>query len=95
MSVEKETWIQVPRTSKFANIGVDFNGEINFFKIIFIDDLYEVGFAVIDPDGNQIAIKTVDNEECFEERFDFDGKTFMLQMYLTNALAYEIIFIQM
>ncbi len=33
---KKETWIQVPKSSKFVNIGVDFEGEINFFKIVFM-----------------------------------------------------------
>lgn len=92
MNSKKETWIQVPKTSKFANVGVDFDGEINFFKIIFIDDLYEVGFVVIDPDGRQIAINTVDDEDSIETRFEFDGRMFLLQMYLTGDTAYEIVF---
>lgn len=94
MSIEKETWIQVPKSSKFVNIGVDFDGEVYFFKIVFIDDLYEVGFVVIDPDGKQIAINTVETEEAVESKFDFEGKSFMLQMYITSDLAYEIIFTQ-
>jgi hypothetical protein len=71
---------------------VDFEGEINFFKIVFIDDLYEVGVVVIDPDGNQIAIKTVDDEEIVETRFGFEERLFLLQMYSTSDMAYEIIF---
>ena len=91
MGNEKETWIQIPRTSKFANIGVELEGEINFFKLVFIDDLYEMGLIVIDPDGNQVAINTVENEEIVETRFSFERKEFLLQLYLTNDVAYEII----
>ncbi|WP_026652420.1 hypothetical protein [Butyrivibrio proteoclasticus] len=87
----RETWVQIPENSKFVNVGVDFNGEIDFFKIIIIDDLHIFGFVVINPDGDQSIETTVEDGEVVEAGFSYDNRDFSIQL-LASHKAYELIF---
>lgn len=87
----KDTWIQVPSSCRFVNIGVDFYGEIAFFRIIIVDDHGLLGFMVIDPDGIILSEIAVENEEVVNEDFSFEGREFSLQLLLANN-SYEIMF---
>lgn len=88
---KKETWIQVPKDTRFVNSGVDINGEIGFFRFILIDNLGMLGFVVVDPDGNQISEIMVENEEIVISNFYFENRKYALQL-LATPYSYELIF---
>ena len=87
----KDTWIQVPNNCRFVNVGVDFYGEIAFFRIIIVDDHGLLGFMVIDPDGIILSEIAVENEEVVNEDFCFEGREFSLQLLQADN-SYEIMF---
>ena len=93
ISSEKETWVQIPKESRFVNVGADFNGEVDFFKIIIVDDLYLNGLVVFDPDGNNISEVTVENCDIVNTKFAFEGKEYAIQLIITDQ-SYEIIFVE-
>ena len=88
---KKETWVQVPKDTRFVNIGVDINGEVAFFRVIVIDDVYLLGFVIFDPEGNYISDTIVEDEDSVGAKFTYDNKNYTIQLMITDR-SYEFIF---
>lgn len=90
---KKETWVQVPKETRFVNIGVDINGEVAFFRVIIIDDVYLMGVVIFDPEGNYISDMIVEDDESVDAEFTYENKNYIIQLMITDR-SYEFIFME-
>lgn len=90
---KKETWVQVPKETRFVNIGVDINGEVAFFRVIIIDDVYLIGVVIFDPEGNYISDMIVEDDESVDAEFTYENKNYIIQLMITDR-SYEFIFLE-
>ena len=88
---KKETWVQVPKDTRFVNIGADINGEVAFFRVIIIDDVCLLGVVIFDPEGNYISDTIVEDEDLVDAEFTYDDKNYIVQLMVTDR-SYEFIF---
>ena len=88
---KKETWVQVPKDTRFVNIGIDINGEVAFFRAIIIDDVYLMGVVIFDPEGNYISDTIVEDEDSVDAEFTYCDKNYIIQLMVTDR-SYEFIF---
>ncbi len=86
---DKAICIQVPRESRFVNIGVDSSGELEYIRIAFVDVMGIIGMIVIDPDGNMATGTILEDAEVVSVRFTYFDVLYNCSL-ISTELAYEL-----
>lgn len=91
--MKQRTYLQISENMKYVNVGVEYDDDILFFQINFINNIQNWGIVVINPDGIVIA-NVKPYEENINMQFDFEGKRFQILVVSPHNGMYEVNFME-
>ena len=78
----KKTWVTVNDQADYVNLGVEINGELNIIQVNFINNCWNWGVTVVDPDGNTYTIlNKTDSNDPIEVAFTTEDNAYKLLVY--------------
>jgi hypothetical protein len=86
---DRVTCIQVSKDTRFVNVGIDIDGELEFFRIAIIDVMGIVGMLVVNPDGDLATSSVTEDVEIVSTKFTFMDILYNIEL-MPSDLAYEL-----